>query len=384
MDNLNQIVAEVKSAADAVNTMKAANETAIAEVKGQVAEVKSTLVTMDEAAKANQKALDELIAAKNAKSIESKSTKSFGDAFAETMAEAFESKQAEFKNFAKDRNAKLVLELKDVANMTLGNNLTGDGQATYNTRQGLVPSQKINFRDLIPTTQSPTGLYVTYRETGSEGALTVQTEGNAKGQIDYDLTEVKVVSDYIAGFARFSKQMMFQLPFLQSSLQRMLLRDFYKKENAQFFSVTSQAATGSTSTSATVDAEQLVDWIANQLNANFNASFALVNYAQWARLLKTKPSDYSVPGGVIIDPAGNIRICGVPVIGASWVTDDKALIIDSDYLERVETESLRVEFSYEDADNFTKNLVTARVECFEDINVMRTDALIYGDFGNAS
>lgn len=384
MENLNQIVAEVKSAADAVNTMKAANESAIAEVKGQVAEVKSALVTMDEAAKSNQKALDELIAAKNAKSIEAKNKKSFGDAFAETMAEAFESKQAEFKAFAKDRNAKLVLDLKTVGDMTLGANLTGDGQATYNTRQGLVPSQKINFRDLIPTTQSPTGLYVTYRETGSEGAIAVQTEGSAKGQIDYDLTEVKVVSDYIAGFARFSKQMMAQLPFLQSSLQRMLLRDFYKKENAQFFSVASSAATGSTTTSASVDAEQLVDWIANQLNANFNASFALVNYSQWARLLKTKPSDYSVPGGVIIDPAGNIRICGVPVIGASWVTDDKALIIDSDYLERVETESLRVEFSYEDADNFTKNLVTARVECFEDINVMRTDALIYGDFGNAS
>ena len=384
MENLNQIVAEVKSAADAVNTMKAANETAIADIKGQVAEVKSALVTMDEAAKSNQKALDELIAAKNAKSIEAKNKKSFGDAFAETMAEAFESKQAEFKAFAKDRNAKLVLDLKTVGDMTLTSNLTGDGTATYNTRQGLVPSQKINFRDLIPTTQSPTGLYVTYRETGSEGAIAVQTEGSAKGQIDYDLTEVKVVSDYIAGFARFSKQMMAQLPFLQSSLQRMLLRDFYKKENAQFFSVASSAATGSTTTSASVDAEQLVDWIANQLNANFNASFALVNYSQWARLLKTKPSDYSVPGGVIIDPAGNIRICGVPVIGASWVTDDKALIIDSDYLERVETESLRVEFSYEDADNFTKNLVTARVECFEDINVMRTDALIYGDFGNAS
>lgn len=384
MENLNQIVAEVKSAADAVNTMKAANEAAIADVKGQVAEVKSTLVTMDEAAKANQKALDELIAAKNAKSIEAKSKKSFGDAFADAMAEAFESKQAEFKNFQKDRNAKFTLELKEVGTMTTGNNLTGDGVATYNTRQGLVPAQKINFRDLIPTTQSPTGLYVTYRETGTEGALTVQTEGNSKGQIDYDLTEVKVVSDYIAGFARFSKQMMFQLPFLQSSLQRMLLRDFYKKENAQFFSVVSQAATGSTTSSATVDAEQLVDWIANQLNANFNASFALVNYSQWARLLKTKPADYSVPGGVIIDPAGNIRICGVPVIGASWVTDDKALIIDSDFIERVETESLRVEFSYEDADNFTKNLVTARVECFEDINLLRTDAAIYGDFGNAS
>ena len=384
MEELKNIELSVKTATEGIANMKAANEAAINEVKGQVAEVKTAIVTMDEAAKANQKALDELIAAKNAKKIEAANRKTFGDSFSETMAEAFESNQAEFKNFAKDRNAKLVLDLKAVGSMTLTDNLTGDGQATYNTRQGLVPSQKINFRDLISTVQSPTGLYVTYRETGGEGALAVQTEGAVKGQIDYDLTEVKVVSDYIAGFARFSKQMMTQLPFLQSSLQRMLLRDFYKKENAQFFSVVSGAATGSTTTSATVDAEQLVDWIANQLNANFNSSFVLVNYSQWARLLKTKPSDYSVPGGVIIDPNGNIRICGVPVIGASWVTDDKALIIDSDYLERVETESLRVEFSYEDSDNFQRNLVTARVECFEDINVMRTDALIYADFGNAS
>jgi hypothetical protein len=27
-------------------------------------------------------------------------------------------------------------------------------------------------------------------------------------------------------------------------------------------------------------------------------------------------------------------------------------------------------------------LVTARVECFEDINLLRTDAVIYADFGN--
>ncbi len=77
---------------------------------------------------------------------------------------------------------------------------------------------------------------------------------------------------------------------------------------------------------------------------------------------------------------GNVRIAGVPVIGASWVTNDKALIIDANYLERVETEGLRVEFSYEDSDNFQRNLVTARVECFEDINIMRTDAIIYGSF----
>ncbi len=379
MEELKSIEASVKSATESVEKMKAANDAAIADVKTQVAEVKAAVVTMDEAAKKNQAALDQMIAEKTAKTVNNK-TKSFGDAFSEQMAEAFEAKQAEIKEFQKNKNAKLTIDLKAVGTMTTSANLTGDGVATYNSRQGLVPAQKINFRDLIPTAVSPTGLYVTYRETGTEGSIGIQTEGNLKSQIDYDLTEVKVVSDYIAGFARFSKQMMFQLPFLQNTLQRMLLRDFYKKENATFFSAASSAATGSTTTSASVDAEQLVDWIANQLDANFEASFALVSYAQWADLLKTKPADYSVPGGFVIDANGNVRVAGVPVIGASWVTNDKALIIDASYLERVETEGLRVEFSYEDSDNFQRNLVTARVECFEDINIMRTDALIYGTF----
>lgn len=379
MEELKSIEASVKSATESVEKMKAANEAAIADVKTQVAEVKAAVVTMDEAAKKNQAALDQMIAEKAAKTVNNKN-KSFGDAFSEQIAEAFDSKQAEINEFQRNKNAKLTIDLKAVGTMTTSANLSGDGVATYNTRQGLVPAQKVNFRDLIPTAVSPTGLYVTYRETGTEGSIGIQTEGNLKSQIDYDLTEVKVVSDYIAGFARFSKQMMFQLPFLQNTLQRMLLRDFYKKENSTFFTAVSQAATGSTTTAATVDAEQLVDWIANQLDANFEASFALVSYAQWADLLKTKPTDYSVPGGVIIDPNGNIRIAGVPVIGASWVTNDKALIVDASYLERVETEGLRVEFSYEDSDNFQRNLVTARVECFEDINIMRTDALIYGSF----
>lgn len=381
MEELKSIETAVKSATESVEKMKAANEAAIADVKSQVAEVKAAVVTMDEASKKNQAALDQLIAEKSAKKVDNKN-KSFGEAYNEAIAEAFEAKQAELKEFQKNKNAKLTIDLKAVGTMTIGNNLSGDGVASYNQRQGLVPAQKINMRDLIPTAVSPTGLYVTYRETGTEGSIGIQSEGSLKSQIDYDLTEVKVVSDYIAGFARFSKQMMFQLPFLQNTLQRMLLRDFYKKENSTFFSTVANAATGSTTTSATVDAEQLVDWIANQLAADFDASFALVSYQQWARLLKTKPSDYSVPGGVVIDPQGNVRIAGVPVIGASWVTDDKALIIDSNYVERVETEGLRVEFSYEDSDNFQRNLVTARVECFEDINLLRTDAVIYADFGN--
>ena len=386
MEALDGLKAELKTATDA--EMKKQIEAKAAEIEAklekmkEIDELKTEVKVLKDAADKNQQVIDKFVADGSKKKLTEKKT--FGDVFTEEIGNAFESKQAEFEAFRKDRNAKLIIELKTVGNMLLSSNLSGDGVASYNQRQGLVPSQKVNFRDLIPVTQSPTGLYVTYRETGTEGSISAQTEGSGKTQIDYDLTEVKVVSDYIAGYARFSKQMMYQLPFLQGTLQRMLLRDFYKAENAAFFTAVSGGATGSTTMSATVDAEQLIELIANQMNANFNASYILVNPSEWARLLATKPSDYSIPGGTVIDPNGNIRIAGVPVIAVPWVTDDKALIIDNEYIERVETESLRVEFSYEDADNFTKNLVTARVECFEDINLLRTDAHIYADLGNAS
>ena len=36
----------------------------------------------------------------------------------------------------------------------------------------------------------------------------------------------------------------------------------------------------------------------------------------------------------------------------------------------------------EDADNFTKNLITARIECLEDVNLMMPASALYADFGN--
>jgi HK97 family phage major capsid protein len=268
--------------------------------------------------------------------------------------------------------------------MTLANNLTGDGVASYAATQAILPSQKINFRDLMPTAISETGLYVQYRETGSEGAIAVQTEGATKGQIDYDLSEIKIVEDYIAGFSRFSKQMLKQLPFMQTTLPRLLLRDFYKVENATFFAAVSSQATGSTTSAETDDIKYIVDAIAAQMQNNFNASYGLVSHNQMARLNKLLYTNgyYQGSGGILSAANGNITISGTPILPASWVTDDKILIVDRDYLERVETEAITVEFSMEDANNFTQNLVTARIECLEDVNLMLPASALFADLGN--
>jgi hypothetical protein len=43
---------------------------------------------------------------------------------------------------------------------------------------------------------------------------------------------------------------------------------------------------------------------------------------------------------------GKVVIYGVPVIGVTWMSYNKALIVDLDFIEKLETEFVRVEFSY--------------------------------------
>lgn len=372
-EQLQSIVLSVETINQQMSNMASKKDV---EVVGQL---KKDLEELNKNLKANQEVIDNFVADQGKRTVEKKN---FDEGWNEAVTNEIEKKQAEIKNFQTDRNAKIEFKL-NLKTMTLSS-VTGDTVQSYNNRQGIVPSQKRNFRDLIPTTPSPTGSFVTYRETNSLQTLGIQTEASTKTNVDYAFTEVKSVSKYIAGKTTFSKQLMFALPFLTNTLPRVLIRDFYKKENDYFYTTAAAAATGSDYVAgATVDAEELLFLIANQIDADFEASYALVRARQWARILATKPQDYSVPGGIVISPDGNVTFAGTPLIPASWTAHDKVLIFDRDIMERVETESLRVEFSFENNDNFEKNMVTARVECFEELNVLRPDGIIYHDFGNS-
>jgi len=337
---------------------------------GQIEDVKSTVsVVKDEM----QKQIDAAFASQ--KKAESREVKSFD----QLVVEKLDGRMDEMESTLK-KGGKFRLEMPEAKTMTIAGNVTGSPMTTYALRPALQPAQLVNFRDLVPTVRSESGLYTFYKEnTGETNNIGSQTEGATKGQNDYSLTETKIVNSYIAGFSRFSKQMMKSLPFLSQSLPRMLQRDFFKAENASFFSTVSSAATGTATTTETVDLKQLVQLIANQKAANFNPSYILVSPAQQSKILiDTINAGYYVgSGSVQIGTGGDITIWGVPVISATWVTNDKALVIDSDYIERVEVEGIAIEFAYEDSDNFQKNLVTARIECYEAINLMLPGSAIY-------
>ncbi len=299
--------------------------------------------------------------------------------------------KAKVEEALKTTKGKIIMPLKgkilmqSKSAMTVANTITvGDPVATYNQRQAILPSQKVNFRDLIPTAMSETGLYVTYKETtATANNIAKQTEGSSKGENNYTLSEVKTVNNYIAGTVTFTKQLMRSASWMQSTLVRMLLRDFYKSENAYFFSTVSQAATGTTSGGTSPnDITQLITLMGAIKDTNFDVSFVIVSNTLLARLINLTFTNGYYPGaGLVFLPGMGLSIWGVPIIGASWVTANYALLIDADYLERVEVEGLNIAFSFEEGNNFTKNEVTSRVECFEEINLMLPQSASFMNLG---
>lgn len=281
-------------------------------------------------------------------------------------------------------NGRFSVDTKAVGTMTSSANLTGNVVASYNLTPAVRGRRKVHFQDLVPTINSSTGVWKFYRQNipAGEGSFGFQTvHGATKAQLDYDLTEITVTTEYLAGFARFARQMAEDLPFLQDFITNELLEDYKRQEDLEFFGSLRSAATGSTATSATVYAEKLIDYISNMMDNDYDPTAIITTSANWATLLKTKPNDYSIPGGVVVTPDGTVTIAGVPVYVANSLylgsSSNKTLIGDWSKAAIVQSAGLRASFSEEDSDNFTKNLITAKLERRVALAILRTDAFIY-------
>lgn len=355
--------------------VKDAFETAAAPLKEKIS-------TLEKEAKENQEAVDNLLTRmKGVNGALNIGKKSFNEAFAIEVKSNFE----QLQNITK-RNG-VTLNLKTVGDMATSTNLTGDGQTSYSQQQGLVPSPTYNFRDFIPATISATGQYVHYRETGGEGGAAVQTEGSAKAQIDFDFTEVKTVQTTIAGYVRFTKQLMKNLPWLQTTLPRLLMRKYFEVENARFSGIFAANANGFGTSFETDNAKQIIDILAGRGDSNFKTSFMLCRYTELGKILKLLYANgyYQGAGSVVGQPDGSVRIMNTPIVPVSWVpSNDKIMFIDNDYIERVEMDSLKVEFFEQDGNNVTENKITARIECTTELNLLRTDAHSYIDTGDSA
>ena len=272
------------------------------------------------------------------------------------------------------------MDMKAVGVMTIGNNLTGSVYTSYVDNPALRSYVNPHLRSVFNIIPVSTGSVSFPRGNTpvGEGSFGKQTEGSAKPQVDYDVTVVNTALSFIAGYAKVSRQMIDDLPFLQAYLQQSLIEDFQRAEDTYYLNAIASSATAG-STSASVTAEKFIDYVAQLGALNWTPNLSLTTHAGWAALLKTKPADYSVPGGMVIDNNGNIRIVGIPVIPHSLVTSGKIYVMDTTKFAIAQQSGLNVRSTEFDQDDFIKNLITFRCEARCELLQFQPTAAVYGN-----
>jgi HK97 family phage major capsid protein len=235
-----------------------------------------------------------------------------------------------------------------------------------------------NILSVIPNGDALQYDYMREKSPVGEGSFGPQTEGNAKNQLDYDSLMISLTLDYEAGYVTTTRQMLKNVRALSAIISRNLLEDFQRRENVKYLNSLASLAT-SASTSETVTAAKLIDYIVQVDDAGYVANGIVTTGAGWANVLKTKPSDYSIPGGVVISPQGDVMIAGIPVYRIQNVTAGKVYVGDWSKAYIVQGESFSVRSSDQHSDNFTKNKVTILGEAPVGLAIEAPSAFVYGN-----
>lgn len=298
------------------------------------------------------------------------------------MKEFIREKGSEITKF-RGKKAYEPSDLKAVGNMTTSN-LTGDEYRSYSNDVVGPLSRLLHVADIIGTDINiGTGTYTFPRAAVGEGAIATQTEGSDKAQVDSDFTHVDVATDFLAGFAVYSKKMRNNLAYLESFLPRELRRKYMNAEDTLFEGIIAAAATAS---SAVITSNNKIQMILEEFAAlegiDVSPNVAVMTPADWWDIMITEKSTgagYGLPGIVSLD-GGVLRVNGIPLLKGNWVTANEYFVGDFSEINRVVTEGLSLEFSEHDEDNFRKNNITARIEAQIGLAVHRPTSIILGDF----
>jgi len=286
-------------------------------------------------------------------------------------------------NFDSIRSEKSFMSMKAVGTMNLTDNLTGTSQISYTQNPIMRSFYNPHLYDVFRIIPTATGnvSFPRGKSPVGEGSFGQQTEGSDKAQIDYDVEMVNTSVPFIAGYVKVTRQMLQDLPFLQSYLSQSLVEDWNRAVNTRFLN---NIATNSTalSTSETITVAKMISGLAQHGDLGLGmANLILTTWDAWSKVLLTKPSDYSVPASVAIDANGTVRINGVPVVPHSQVTGSRFYIINSDAFAIAQASGFQVRSTEFDQSDFIKNLVTYRAEARIELLSFQPKAAVYGTTG---
>lgn len=301
-----------------------------------------------------------------------------------------------FANLAKSGRGTARINVKAVTNITsLTTGTGGVGVAIRPDRvEGVVtaPQRQFTIRDLIMPGRTGSNAIEFVQESGFQNMAAPVAEGALKPQSDLAYSLVTTTVKTIAHWFRASKQVLGDIPALQSYINGRAIYGLKYVEEAQLLAgdgtgqnllgLIPQATAYDTARTKTGDTgiDVLSHAITQVRVAEYRASGIVLNPNDWERLsLKKDTTGQYI--WVNVTEGGVARMWRLPVVDTNAMPAGKFMVGAFDIAAQVfDREDAAVEVSTEDQDNFVKNMVTIRAEERLALCVYRPQSFVYGTF----
>jgi HK97 family phage major capsid protein len=293
-----------------------------------------------------------------------------------------------------------LTEISKAAGTMTGANLVGpNGQpisANPEVRQNVLlgPQRKVHFRSFVETSPMGSDLIQYPQFTGSEGDFDTQAnQGDLKEQLEEKFEMENAIAYTVAGFYVVSKQSLSDIPWLLDSILAKGTERYYKAEDRKMFYGSGlndikglknivPEFTGEMPNMY----EALLNGVMELIDTDYDANGIVLRPMNYAQLLKykTNTGEYNMPMLFMPNQQFPMSIAGVPLIMSTAVNFNDSFTGDwsAENLRMLIREGLNIEFAYQDADNFRRNLVTIRLESRVGLEVDYPEAIRYIDLAN--
>ena len=293
--------------------------------------------------------------------------------------------------------SRIRVGVKAITSLTSGDGAAGD-LIVPQRQPGIIrqPDRQMTIRDLLTVGRTTSNSIEYVQETGYTNAAAPVAEGALKPESSLEFTLQSTPVRTIAHWIQASKQILQDVPALQSYIDTRMRFGLQIVEEDQILSGdgTGQNLLGLIpqatpyDTARTRAGDTRIDIVRRAMTqvrlAEYRADAIVLHPSDWEEIELTKTDDGAY---VWANPRGLLgpTLWGLPVIDTTAVEEGEFLVGNFQMAAMLwDREDAVVDISTEDRDNFIRNMVTIRAEERLALEVSRPEALIYGDFEEVS
>lgn len=300
-----------------------------------------------------------------------------------------------FQAWLKDGGDKsrIRVGVKAITSLTSGDGAAGD-LIVPQRQPGIMrqPDRQMTIRNLLTVGRTTSNSIEYVQETGFTNNAAPVAEGKQKPESSLEFTLQSTPVRTIAHWIQASKQILQDVPALQSYIDTRMRFGLEIEEETQILSGdgTNQNLLGLIpqatpyDVSRTKPGDTRIDIVRRAMTqvrlAEYRADAIVLHPSDWEEIELTKTDEGAY---IWANPRGLLgpTLWGLPVIDTTAVEEGEFLVGNFQMAAMLwDREDAVVDISTEDRDNFIKNMVTIRAEERLALEVSRPEALIYGDF----